>query len=762
MTESLTGKSERTIQRLQARIDHLEENRRFIQNALEMVLSMADFNIDISAAGNGQLLSIAAERIKETIPLQGCMMYQVDDDSAEFLPAHCNPASLSALFESQVEFMIEEGFFALAIRERRGLYVASQDHRAHFLLHVIANNSRVKGMFVGLLEKGRSAIANTSLTLLSIALFNMATLMESMDLFRMVKNQNALLEQKVAERTRRLNASKSKLKEAMLRQERLAQAADQANRAKSLFLANMSHEIRTPLNGIIGCTEIALKSTDLNECHDLARISLNESEHLLNLINNVLDYSKIEAGKIELEQRPFDLDALVRSVADGMACQAGAKGLTLKTEYVGDLQPRVVGDALRLRQVLINLVNNAIKFTERGSVTIRVERRPSPESAGGQTLRFSVIDTGIGIARKRQKAIFQRFVQADESTTRRFGGTGLGTTIAYQLVQLMGGRLEVRSQPGKGAVFLFAIELAPAVDTGRTAGVDPAQVAGSEEPWGAPPVPGRILVAEDTPVNQMVLRKHLEEQGHSVRIAGNGREAVAACREERFDLILMDVQMPEMDGLEATRQIRSMFADHAPTPVVALTANADVKTWRECEAAGMDMVLTKPIRRAALLAEVHRWLAASAKSQDASQSTPERNEAAPGVPADPAARSYDQPVQLPVQAPPEAPIDLDTAAYEFGDRHLVRDVVEEWIGNVSEQIAHIRQAEADGDLPSIQAKSHAIKGGALTVEARPLADTAADLESLCQRAAQEELAPAIGRLVRAFEQLKGFVDTVAW
>ena len=193
--------------------------------------------------------------------------------------------------------------------------------------------------------------------------------------------------------------------------------------------------------------------------------------------------------------------------------------------------------------------------------------------------------------------------------------------------------------------------------------------------------------------------------------------------------------------------------------MVALTANADVKTWRECEAAGMDMVLTKPIRRAALLAEVHRWLAASAKSQSASQVIPERNEAAPGVPTD---RPNDQRVQLPVQVPPEAPIDIDTAAYEFGDRHMVRDVVEEWIGSVAEQIAQIRQAEVDGDLPGIQAKSHAIKGGALTVEARPLADTAADLESLCQRSAQEELAPAIGRLVRAFEHLKGFVDTVAW
>lgn len=740
----MTEREAPIIQSLQARIDHLEENRRYIQDALEMVLSITDFNIDIrSDTGRSQLLRLLVERIGKILPLDGCAVYQVDEHTAEFVPTFCSSDALSPVFERQVEYMIEEGYFAWSIRERRGLNIESPGHDAPFLLHVIANNAGIKGMFIGLFEKGRGAIPSSSLTLLSIALFNMATLMDSINLYQMVKDQNLLLEEKVAQRTERLNRSKEELQKAIAHQERLAQEAEQANRAKSLFLANMSHEIRTPLNGIIGCTEIMLKSDRLDECHNLARTSLVESEHLLNLINNVLDYSKIEAGKIRLEQRPFNLAELVQSLVDSMRHQARAKGLALKAEFLGEPFVNVSGDALRLRQILINLVNNAIKFTPKGSVTLSVELMAQPPDDSCQALRFSVIDTGIGIPKERQKAIFERFSQADESTTRRFGGTGLGTAIAYQLVRLMGGQLRVESDPDHGSIFSFVIELglASGDSLSKTGATTLADSLCSEQTR-----PGHILVAEDTPVNQMVIRKYLEDGGHTVHLVENGREAVEVCRSRIFDLILMDIQMPEMDGLEATRRIKAQWEPHERIPIIALTANTDVKTRDDCEQAGMDEVMTKPIRRGSLLAGVNRWLCSVAgRSSDA------------GVVEAP--NSAEAVTEAEDDGPP---LDLETAIYEFGDREMVYEVVTNLIESVTEQIVEIRQAHEAGDFDSIQKRAHAIKGGAATAEARHLAVTAANLEDLCREGGHASVPPIIDQLVGAFEELKQYTDSVAW
>ena len=287
------------IQKLRARIEHLEENRRFIHSALEMVLSLSDFHKHLSKESDRHLLlQEALQRFENILPLQGCAIFLVDDRTSEFVMALCVPEVIKDLLSSQVEFMIEEGFFAWAIRERRGVRVASQDHTHQYLVHVIANHSRVQGMFVGLLQPGKVAVPDTSLSLLSITLLNLANVMESMQLYQWVKNQNVILEKKVAERTRKLDLSRQELKRAMVNLETMAHQADQANKAKSQFLANMSHEIRTPLNGIIGCAELMLRSDDLENCRSLAGISLGESEHLLNLINNVLDYSKIDRKSV--------------------------------------------------------------------------------------------------------------------------------------------------------------------------------------------------------------------------------------------------------------------------------------------------------------------------------------------------------------------------------------------------------------------------------------------------------------------------------
>jgi signal transduction histidine kinase/AmiR/NasT family two-component response regulator/HPt (histidine-containing phosphotransfer) domain-containing protein len=731
-----------TIEKLQARIDHLEENRRFIQNALEMVLSLADFKTDVNHAdGHARLLRDAAERIQKNLPLRGCSVYLVDDQSAEFNPVFCSPGDLCPEVQSQVEYMIEEGFFAWAIRERRGLFVSSQNHEEHFLLHVIANNSRVQGMFIGWMLPDGGTVPDTSMILLSITLFNLANVMQSHDLYQMVRSQNILLEEKVAQRTEKLNQSEQQLREAMVRQERLAQEAEQANQAKGQFLANMSHEIRTPLNGIIGCTELILKSDSLAATRELARVSLDESEHLLHLINNVLDYSKIEAGKIELEQLSFDLFELMESVIGGLKLQAEAKGIRLEIQMAGGPEPRVIGDPLRMRQVLINLVNNAIKFTRQGSVTIALSRVDSATAEGRQTLCFSIIDTGIGIPTERQADIFKRFTQVDAGTTRRFGGTGLGTTIAYQLVELMGGRLTVESQPGKGATFAFIIEMA--LDTrAPEVGEKPPE---SLDAAPAAAIVGSILVAEDTPVNQMVIRQHLEAQGHVVIIVGNGREAVAACRTQRFDLILMDVQMPEMDGLEATRQIKAEMKAPWRTPIVALTANTDTKTMADCQAVGMEAVLTKPIRRQPLLDAVAHWLLRFQSERKATEGS---------------APAAALPVDWVKQAPDVAPLDWAAALYEFGEPEIVHEVVDQLMQSVPGYLEEINFALGRGNFDQIRLCSHAIKGGAATVEAKPLSTVAAELEDQCKQAVPQGVAATVARLTAAYETFKSYVGTL--
>lgn len=729
---------------LQARIDYLEENRRFTQNALEMVLSLSDFQRNLTPDTDQKaLLREAVQRIEKIIPVQGWAIFLVDDATGEFKPFLYNPPSLEETIQAETEFMIEEGFFAWAIRERRGIQIASRDQNIHFLLHVITGHARVWGMFIGRLKKEEPAAAGTALILLSITLFNLANAMDTMEHYRQVKNQNVVLEEKVRERTRKLSRSRQELKKAMVHLKRLAQEAEQANEAKGQFLANMSHEIRTPLNGIIGCTELILRSRSLDECHDLSRVSLGESEHLLHLINNVLDYSKIEAGKVEVEQRPFNLIELVESVLGGLRIQAEAKGLALVPALDHRLNPIIIGDVLRLRQVLINLVNNAVKFTPQGSVTLSIARAQAASSKSRQALCFSVIDTGIGIPEERQAAIFQRFTQADQSTTRQYGGTGLGTTIAFQLVELMGGQLSVSSTLGKGTTFSFTLEFATA------SGMEYDNDANDLHRIAKPSVrPGRILVAEDTPVNQLVLRSHLEARGHRVTMATNGLQAVEACARGNIELVLMDVQMPEMDGLTAARTILAASGPTSP-PILALTANADQGSLADCRAAGMRAVLTKPIRRESLLQTVDHWLTISRGNA---------LEADGGG----AGRSSTRPVEA-NSAVERTPLDFETVIYEFGDAHTAKEVVLQFIAGLPEHLEEIRQALACGDLKRLKQRAHAVKGSAATLEATPLSTVAAELEAACtSMAPAAHISPLVDRFAGACGSLQRHVAEIAW
>ena len=383
---------------------------------------------------------------------------------------------------------------------------------------------------------------------------------------------------------------------------RAKEMAEAGSRAKSEFLATMSHEIRTPMNGVLGMLSL-LDYEDLKPDHrDKLTVARQSAESLLHILDDILDFSKLEAGRIAVELETCDPGYIAESVVQVLLPRAAEKGLDLTCRMQPSVPAAVVTDPTRLRQILYNLVGNAIKFTESGHVAVRARR--AKELDGGRVLlEFEIEDTGIGITPEAAKTLFQRFTQADSSITRRFGGTGLGLAICKDLCTLLGGTIRVDSAPGRGSVFIFSI--------GCTIG-DPAAIhsaaaaAATEDPDKAPEaLPTlRILAVDDNPVNRNVVEAMLVRQGHAVTLAGNGLEAVDAVMRQRFDVVLMDVQMPEMDGLTATRRIRQLPEPQSRTPVVALTAHASEAAWKECAAAGMNAFATKPIRLPQLFAAI--------------------------------------------------------------------------------------------------------------------------------------------------------------
>ncbi|MGB7346825.1 MAG: PAS domain-containing protein [Pirellulaceae bacterium] len=379
--------------------------------------------------------------------------------------------------------------------------------------------------------------------------------------------------------------------------------AEAASRAKSEFVANLSHEIRTPMNAIIGMAELLVSGGLEGIRTEQAKTILESGECLLALLNEILDFSRIESGRVELDPVPGDLRDLVGGVVRMLTVPANEKSIELKSEIHTDVPRCVVADFIRLRQVLINLVGNAIKFTHQGSVVLQVAQEAIHHET--VTLRFSVSDSGIGISSDKVGLIFEEFEQADKSTTRRYGGTGLGLAITSRLVKLMGGQIKVESQVGYGSTFSFTLEFPVA---------DDRQFESREDSSGAISTatkdflePLRILLAEDGMTNQMVATMMLSQQGHVVTVANHGREAVELSQKEAFDLILMDLEMPEMDGIQATRAIRDRErGTETHVPIIAMTAHAMESDEQRCLDAGMDAFIAKPIRQETVFATIQR------------------------------------------------------------------------------------------------------------------------------------------------------------
>jgi len=499
-----------------------------------------------------------------------------------------------------------------------------------------------------------------------------------------------------------------------------SQRALEASRSKSEFLASMSHEIRTPLNGVIGLLELLKRTPLAGDQIEYVQTAEASAHHLLELVSDILDLSKIEAGAVELEKTAICVRKVVEDAVGLVAVRAWDKGLELEHEVSPDVPEWVQGDALRMRQVLLNLVGNAIKFSETGAIRVHV----SP--AGPGQIRFSVSDQGAGIAKGACERIFEPFRQADQTTSRRHGGTGLGLALCKRFVELMGGSIGVESELGKGSTFAFVVQ-APTASEPERSSIKPVETVLQS----VVPVPLRVLVAEDSAVNRLVITRLLGHLGHGVEVAKNGREAIEAAAREAFDLILMDLEMPEVDGLMATRAIRK-----GPNPsvrIVALTAHATPEHIRLCRDASMDDVLTKPID----VRRLEPVLASSGctKARDRNGRAPLPNAPTPVVPTLEPAR-------------PAGPA-LDRAAAVArlgGDDELWVDLVRAARVEAPRLAQALRMALLNEDAETGARSAHSLKGALLNIGARIGVDTAHAIEEHARSLDWREARSLVGRL----------------
>ena len=828
----------------------------WLQDALDAVAALGQaFNTGLGAAGTpGEVFKAAQPALRRLVDFKAMALLTVDDEGIRFDLAKADPPGEREAVLREVEHQTREGTFSWALYQDRPILVPGRHLGRWIFLHVLSSPSRISGMFVGALEEETPFIPDLAQKVLSILFQSCAGVLESSALYQELAQYNRNLEEAIDRRTRALRKSEEE--------------ARAANLAKSEFLANMSHEIRTPINGVLGTTSLLLETRLTTEQKEYAETTDRSARNLLSLINDILDFSKIEAGQLSLEEVSFDLREVVEEAGELLAPRASERGLDLVVRYWPGTPRFFRGDPGRVRQIVLNLVSNALKFTHEGHVLLSVEGVMGGEKSG--EIRIAVEDSGIGIKPEHLARIFEKFEQADTSTTRRYGGTGLGLAICRELACLMDGEIQAESEPGEGSRFSVmlplkldktrseaglrprlrgdhaALLLSPSravrvtleeelddlgvrvslasssdeawkslreaavsgprfemvlVDDALGSGAFEALARGlrqdaalgdtllvglTREPRGTPdgneeplfdllipkpflerrtrkvirilaegprrrrggaeqevePTPppegggassrmrGRVLLVEDDEINRLMAGNMLRKMGLSFQIAEDGAKALDVLEGDSFDLVLMDCQMPEMDGFETTRAIRNRGDRNAQVPIVALTASALEGDRERCLAAGMDDYLAKPLTINHLRDALGRWL----------------------------------PAEDVVGGPGEAEIaemlagavfDRESALHRVGgNRDLLLEVGKIFFDAWEDQFEEMKRALANGDGQGLSRAAHKIKGSALNLSAETVAEISGELEVLGLQNRVNEADPVVTRLEGAVHFFK--------